>query len=207
MGSEPEGLGEYAEELIRFKARQLAGKRPFRRDDRDDIAQELRLEVLRRLPRFDPVWASRDTFIARVIDHAAALLLEKALAAKRGNGLAQASLQDPVDDGEGGEAQLWQTLAGDGSSRRVGFGGPENPDRLDRRDLRIDLEAALRKLTDEQKRLAELILRLGFDEASRVLGVPRTTLYGHLREIRAILVRAGFGDYLEKPPTDFEAFR
>lgn len=191
MDTAHEDLGDYAEDLIRFKARTLAGKPPFCRSDREDLEQELRLDLLRRLPRFDPARASRDTFISRVLDHAAATLLEKARAAKRGNGLLQASLQDLVEDGDGGETERWQTLPAESSKRVPHVSNP---------DLAIDLGKVLSGLPEESRHLGELVFRLGLSEASRVTAVPRATLYGRLETIRLAVELAGLDDYLEDLP-------
>ena len=47
-------LNEYARSVIRNKARQLIGKYGFTPDDYEDLEQEMILDLLVRLPKFDP---------------------------------------------------------------------------------------------------------------------------------------------------------
>ena len=56
MGSDNQhdGIDPYAAGLIRFKARQLVGKAGFTASDREDLEQEMILDLLRRLPKYDP---------------------------------------------------------------------------------------------------------------------------------------------------------
>src|SRR5438093_947856 len=63
------GLDPYAARLIRCRTSQLIRARRFGECDRHDIEQELALDLLRRLPRFDPARAGRETFCARVVEH------------------------------------------------------------------------------------------------------------------------------------------
>lgn len=58
--------------LIRRKAAQLAWCAGPGAADRDDIEQDLTIEVLTRLPDFDPERAGRDAFVRMVLAHAAA---------------------------------------------------------------------------------------------------------------------------------------
>ena len=49
-----DGIDPYAAGLIRFKARQLVGQAGFTASDRNDLEQDLILDLLRRLPKYDP---------------------------------------------------------------------------------------------------------------------------------------------------------
>ena len=49
-----EGIDEYAVRIIKHKARQLVGRAGFTESDREDLEQEMMLDLLRRLPKFDP---------------------------------------------------------------------------------------------------------------------------------------------------------
>lgn len=60
-------LDAYEMDRVRFCAKQLSRMRSFCRDDADDIAGDLLVEIYRALPRYDPNRASRHTFICRVI--------------------------------------------------------------------------------------------------------------------------------------------
>jgi len=62
-----QGIDDYAVQLIKYKARQLVGRVGFTESDREDLEQEMVLDLLRRLPKFDPKRAGRNTFIARIV--------------------------------------------------------------------------------------------------------------------------------------------
>lgn len=64
--------------LIRRKARELARQCGLTPHDRDDVEQDITLEVLRRLPRFDEARGARRSFLRLLVEHAAADLLHRA---------------------------------------------------------------------------------------------------------------------------------
>ena len=74
-----EGIDPYAVEIIRFKARQLVGQAGFTVADREDLEQELILDLLRRMPKYDSKRAKRNTFIARMVERAEKLDQEDCL--------------------------------------------------------------------------------------------------------------------------------
>ncbi len=86
-------LTAYAESVIKNKARQLARRSDFSRSDEKDLAQDMRLHLLRRRHRFDPARSSYSTFVARVIDAWIATMLRDRRRRKRGAGLVAQSLE------------------------------------------------------------------------------------------------------------------
>ena len=70
-------LGEYANDLIRSKARTLIGKAGFTSADCEDIEQELALDLLVRLEHYDPKKSKRSTFMTRVVEHRIATLRDQ----------------------------------------------------------------------------------------------------------------------------------
>jgi RNA polymerase sigma-70 factor, ECF subfamily len=68
----------FAARAIRYKARQLAGRHGFSRSEREDIEQELRLDLLRRLAKFNPDIAPWNAFVRTLVDrHAATLIAQR----------------------------------------------------------------------------------------------------------------------------------
>ena len=51
------GIDEYAVRIIKYKARQLVGRVGFTESDREDLEQEMILDLLQRLPKYDPARA------------------------------------------------------------------------------------------------------------------------------------------------------
>jgi len=99
--------------LVRSKARQLVGRYGFTASDREDIEQELMLDLLQRLPRFDPSRAKRKTFINRVVDNAVASLVKRQKAEKRDYRRNGGSLSKDVEAPDGGLVERGDTLSAD----------------------------------------------------------------------------------------------
>lgn len=172
-------LGEYANDLIRIKAHRLIGKAGFTWSDCDDIEQELMLDLLVRLKRYDPRKSKKSTFSARIVDHCIATLIEKRNAACRDYRLCRDSLDAPEQDDED-EVPRIERLA--------------DPKATTSDDivLVIDIRIALEALPDDLRELWDLLLLdSNISRTARKLGIPRTTLYGHLERLRKALREAG----------------
>jgi RNA polymerase sigma-70 factor (ECF subfamily) len=189
-----EGLDEYAVRLIRRKARQLVGRAGFVEADRHDIEQDMMIDLLRRLPRFDPAIAQRQTFIVRIVEHRVATIIEAQKAGLRDFRRCAGSLDERRADHDG--------AAGDGppvlDEKEYLRGTLAAVDReLDLHHLRIDLD---RVFSDLPVDLRDLCVRL---QASPVgggagaRGGPRGTLYEAIERLRARFERAGLAVYLE----------
>ncbi len=188
-----EGIDEYAVQIIKFKARQLVGRVGLTESDREDLEQEMILDLLQRLPKYNPDRAQRNTFIARVVEHKIATIIEARKAGLRDYRLCNCSLNERLEDGEGGSVERMETIDQE-DYLRLTAGLSRSTAEL--RDLSIDVRQAIEKLPPE---LRELCRRLGVDtitELSRDTGVPRGTIYESLKKLRAILEVAGLKDYL-----------
>lgn len=181
-------LDRFEEWFISRKARQLAGRAGFTTSDVEDIEQDIRLDVLQRLPRFDPAKSNRHTFIAMVVRRCVASILERQRAEKRNGGRRPQSLNAPIRDAEGREVELHQVLSGD--ARR-----PRRSE-AELRDLRADVRAAVASLPEQLRPWCKVFAELGIREASRDLQVPRCRLQRFKTEIRAAFEEAGLADYL-----------
>jgi RNA polymerase sigma-70 factor (ECF subfamily) len=69
--------------------------------DREDLEQELILDLLHRLPKFDPDRARRNTFIASVVEHKVATIIEARKAGMRDYRRCRCSLNDRFENEEG----------------------------------------------------------------------------------------------------------
>jgi RNA polymerase sigma-70 factor (ECF subfamily) len=181
-------LDRFEEWFILRKARQLAGKAGFTTDDVEDIEQDIRLDVLQRLPRFDPAKSNRHTFIAMVVRRCAATILERQRAEKRNRGRRPQSLNALIRDADGREVDFYQTLAGNA----------HQPGRREEelRDLIADVRRVVASLPDYLRPWCDVFGELGIRETSRELHVPRCRLQRIKAEIRAAFEEAGLEDYL-----------
>lgn len=135
MGPEsnrPNVLTDYAEKLIPIKARQLARRSDFRWTDDEDLAQEMRRQLLRRAHLFDAKRGSINTFVARVIDSWIASLLRDRRRQKRAAGRDSVSLEGSRVVSDGVNASLRETLSAD---RVAGRHADGPPDELERKQL------------------------------------------------------------------------
>ncbi len=188
-----EGIDEYAVQIIKFKAKQLVGRVGLTDSDREDLEQEMILDLLQRLPKYNPDRAQRNTFIARVVEHKIATIIEARKAGLRDYRLCNCSLNERLEDEEGGSVERMETIDQE-DYLRLTAGLSRSTAEL--RDLSIDVRQTIEKLPPE---LRELCRRLGIDtvtELSRDTGVPRGTIYESLKKLRAILEVAGLKDYL-----------
>jgi len=185
-----DGVASYAVTKIRYQARQLARSRPFHPSDIEDLEQELMLDLFRRLPAFDPSRASRNTFIARLVENRAASLIKAARAEKRGPDIEHESLQAVVFEGTEGRIALGDTISAEQGLWVTGGRGWDETIAL-----RHDLARAIRRLPP---RLAILCARLATDtvtEVSRDTGMSRPSVYDAIARVRKAMTDGGFEAY------------
>jgi len=188
-----EGIDEYAVQLIKYKARQLVGRVGFTESDREDLEQEMVLDLLRRLPKFDPKRAGRNTFIARIVEHKVATIIEAQKAGMRDYRLCSCSLNDRLEDEEGRSIERMETIDQEDYLRRTGkLSRPMS----ELRNLSIDLRSAVQTLPPELRELCKRLQTESVTEISRDTGIPRGTIYESIKKLRAIFEDAGLKDYL-----------
>ena len=188
-----DGIDPYAVRLIRYKARRLIGQAGFTASDREDIEQELVLDLLRRLPKYNPKRAQLNTFIARVVEHKIASLIEARKAGIRDYRRCPFSLNDRFEDEEGRSVERVDTL--DQEDYLLRTGAQSRPsDELSA--LTIDVAAVLESLPPELRELCRRLKAESVTEISRDTGVPRGTIYEGIKKLREIFEDAGLRDYL-----------
>ncbi len=188
-------LDDYAVQLIKHKARQLVGRVGYTKNDREDIEQDLTVDLLHRLPRFDSTKATRNTFIARVVEHGVARLIERREAMMRDYRLCIGSLNDHVVIGEDEHIERGDLLNRDTYMESVG-----NPvmSLAERVALRVDLERLLATLPPELRDLwARVEGGQNFTDISQETGIPRGTLYDRMKKLRKLAEDAGLRAYLD----------
>jgi RNA polymerase sigma-70 factor (ECF subfamily) len=187
------GLDEYVVRLVKRKARQLVGRAGFVEADVDDIQQELMLDLLRRLPRLDPTLAKRETFIARLVEHGLATLIESREAGIRDfrrsagslDGLCGASDDSTDNSTEDGapaftqDERLRETVAALRREEELHV-------------LRLDLEKAIARLPVELRTLCIHLQTSSVVDISLETGVPRGTVYEAVRRLRTRFAHLGF---------------
>ena len=182
-------LSRYAMDLIRCKARQLIGKAGFTRSDVEDIEQDLALDLLERLPKYDASKAAETTFVARVVERKISKLLRHRAQERRYYGRVSCSLDDLVEDGDG-RSIARSGIIGGAQPGDAACGADEATNR------RHDVSRVLDRLPEDLRGIAERLRTRTVMETAKDLGVPRTTLYGAVNRIRTVFEEAGLRDYL-----------
>ena len=151
------------------------------------------LDLLRRLPKFDPKRAGRNTFIARIVEHKVATIIEAQKAGMRDYRLCSCSLNDRLEDEEGRSIERMETIDQEDYLRRTGkLSRPMS----ELRNLSIDLRSAVQTLPPELRELCKRLQTESVTEISRDTGIPRGTIYESIKKLRAIFEDAGLKDYL-----------
>ena len=187
-------LNGYAREVIRHKARQLIGKYGFIRDDYEDLQQEMTLDLLRRLGKYDPEKAVLATFVGQIVDHKISTLIRHKKQEKRDYRCQVCSLDAPVENGTGETFDMDEILSQDDFDQQVGRHDGTHADRL---DLTMDLSRAMSELPDDLRQLAVRLQSQTMAEIARELGVPRTRLYDKgITRLRKLFEDKGLREYL-----------
>ena len=186
-------ISEYAATVIRCKARQLVGKAGFRKHDIEDIEQEMTLDLLSRLPKFDPDKAAHSTFVARVIERKISKLIRHRRQEMRDYRREACSLNELVMNGDGETTERACTVDQDEADIHA---GRRSRTREDEAHLRLDVSLVLSGLPDDLRAVAEHLMTETVTEAAKSLGVPRTTLYGAIGRLRQIFEDEGLREYL-----------
>ena len=188
-----DGIDPYAARLIKYKARRLIGQAGFTASDREDIEQELMFDLLRRLPKYNPKRAQRNTFIARVVEHRVVTLIEAQRAGIRDYRRCRCSLNDRFEDEDGRSVERVDTF--DQEDYILRAGGQSRPsDELSA--LAIDVTAVLEGLPPKLRNLCWRLQAETVTEISRDTCVPRGTIYESIKKLREIFEDAGLRDYL-----------
>jgi len=183
-------LTEYAESLIRYKARKLATTRGFTSSDMEDIEQDLRTALLEAYPTYDRNRATYATFVATVVRNAISSMIRHRTQACRDYRKEEYSLQEKVQDGEGKAIERGQQLDGDQCAIRRGL---RCRTRQDQAALKMDVDAVVAGLPNDLRKVADLLKVYPVAEAARRLHVPRSTLYSAISQLRVFFEAAGFG--------------
>lgn len=188
-----EGIGGYAEKMIRIKARQLIGKAGFTRTDCEDLAQEMRLDLWRRLAKFDAKKARLSTFVCRVVEHKVASIIEARKAKLRDYRRQQCSLNDSPKIADSKPADRGDMLDQDATLLRTGGANRPADERI---DLSDDIRTVLAGLPPELRGLCRRLMERTPTAVERETGIPRGTLYESIEVLRRRFEKARLKEYL-----------
>lgn len=182
---------------IEIRAYRLARSGAVPGMEAEDIAQELRLDLIRRAEHFDPEKACFNTFADRVICNRIADLARQSQAAKASR--KTQSFETPIL-AHGGQEGL--TLADTLSETSPAFGADDFA-AAHGAGLKSDVAKFLASLCPSSRCIAIAVSQGSVSDAARILGLHRSTIYERLSAIRKAAVAMGLDGYFEAAPRQF----
>ena len=167
-------------------ARRLCRQLRLPHQELADLRQEFLLDLIARLPAFDPKRGSLGAFAGTVMANRATRIAWNVACDRRLYGIVPVSLDEALPNGGG-------ATRGDITSEEQGLaavlGQPVNG--FAQVEGRIDLERGLGKLGPEERALAAARLRSSAHRLAQSGMASRSGLYRRLRDLRLVLVASG----------------
>lgn len=184
---------EYARTLIRVKARQIVRRPGFNRSETGDVENDLFLHLLNQAQQFDPTRGSINTFIARVVDSAVAMLVRERRRNKRApaSGVVVQSVEVMVDQPDGPPAPLGATLSQADAERRTGGDSMSNTEMF---ELVDDVAHLIDALPPELQAVCRARMNRNRSETERDLDLSRRNYDAAIEQIREHFAQGGFGE-------------
>jgi RNA polymerase sigma-70 factor (ECF subfamily) len=167
-------------------ARRLTRKLRLSKDDLADVRQELLVDVIGRLPAFDPNRGSLGAFAGIVMANRAARLAHKVKRERRLYGAVPTSLDETLPKGDGATRG---DLVSDEDGLSAYFGQPV--DAFAEVERRLDVERGLGALDPNDARLSAALSQSNIDELVDRGHATRSSLYRRVKNIRLALLAAG----------------
>lgn len=169
--------------LIDRKVASLARSWGLSPADADDVRQEIFLDLLQRLPKHDPDKAPIALFVSACVHRKIYNLVRGMLAQRR------SPVRDSVE-------RMDETMAATGARIDTSASDRAGDHEQHLRDLRVDLSAATRDLTDEERDLLQDLMSESVSDIARRTGRTRKMVYRVFRTLRQKLADGGMGSYV-----------
>jgi RNA polymerase sigma factor (sigma-70 family) len=176
--------------IIRGKVNQFFGQAGFQ--DRQDVEQEVALQVLGALQLFEEERGHRNSFVSAVAERALISILRRKRAAKR-DYRRVCSLSVTVNIREEGPVELAQTISDHEVENRTGSAKRSQQELT---ELAMDMAEVIGSLPEPWRELAERRKCQTMREIAQAMDVPRTTLNERIAELRQVFQQAGLREYL-----------
>lgn len=168
-------------------ARRLRRRLQLQTCDREDLGQDLLVDLLRRLPAFDPSRGSIGAFAGLILRNQSSRIARQHHQVRRAQCGTMLSLDAPI---AGGTEPLGSLLAeADGLAALHGRDLSATEDA----DLRHDLARVLGDLPEDARTLCAALGTCAIAEIVGRTGTSRSALYRHVAQLRLDLAMRGFG--------------
>ncbi len=180
---------------IRFLASKLNRQNAVPGMDREDLEQDLVLDLLQRIGRHNPARASLETFAEHVIDNRVATLTRPCARLRAERQLV--SIDAPLSS-NGTDTRPEQQP----EDTPIISNSDANPSDIENGlSLRIDVERFIGKLTPALRMCAEIMNNGNVTEGASKASLHRSTIYERLAVLRAEAAAFGLHEYLRPAPT------
>lgn len=173
-------------------ARRLVRKLGLSRADLDDVRQDLLVDLLARLPAFNPDRGTLGAFVGTVLTHRAATFARAISQERRLYGKSPLALQEGNDNG----SERYEDTIAERDGLAAFLGQPF--DAFEVTERRMDVERCLQHLSEEEARLSKSLLELEIGTLVRSGLGAKATLYRRMRSIRGSLSALGLGETISR---------
>jgi hypothetical protein len=180
---------------IRFLASKLNRQNAIPGMDREDIEQDLVLDLLQRIGRHDPARASLETFAEHVLDNRVATLTRPCARLRTERQMMSIGTPSPASDRDA----EWDQLPED--SLITGNCDADPASIENELSLRLDMERFVGNLAPALRLCAEIMANGNVAEGASNAGLHRSTIYERLAHLRAEAAAIGLHEYLGPRPT------
>jgi RNA polymerase sigma-70 factor (ECF subfamily) len=179
--SVPQGNGyDFATWFIKQKTNELVGHFGITEDDREDIEQDLALDLIERWPQFDAKRSKPCTFITLVVEHEVSEIIRHRMTEQRRFEQINGSLTHSIEEEVTTNFRTHQ------------------PHRLDQEyfELTEDVASVLERLPPELRELCERLKTDSIAVVADQMGIPLTTLRYRLANLHGIFKEKELQEYL-----------
>lgn len=184
---------KYVKNLIRRKAMKMTGSYGFSLSDKDDIKQELLLDLYVRLKHYDREKGDFRGFVRLLVNNKISSLIAAKKAQMRDYRKTGPSLNQVIEIGEGEHTYLHETLTQDDYLRITGKSSQSD---LYLNNLSLDIHHTTENMPIQLKELCELLKEYDISDASRKLAINRDTVYEWIKRIKQHFMQGGLDSYL-----------
>jgi RNA polymerase sigma-70 factor (ECF subfamily) len=187
-------LNRYAAALIKRKASELVGGYGFTESDREDIEQDLWVDLINRESGFDPKKGAETTLIKTVVNNRVATLIEHREARKRDWRTDVCSLDENIEGDNKDGCLRHEVVTKDTYLRTTRESVQIEAECQDRH---LDVRRAIQSLSPGLQKIALLLSEMRPIDVARVTGIPRTTINDKRKAIRRIFEAKGIDDWVK----------
>ncbi len=155
--------------------------------EREDLGQDLLVDLLRRLPAFDPSRGSLGAFAGLILRNQASRIAIRHHQQRKAQGGSLLSLELPL----AGSYEPLGCLLSEADGLAAWHG--QNRCAVEDAELRCDLARALGDLPDDVRGLCVALGTCAIAEIVSREGISRSALYRHVAQLRLDLAMRGFG--------------